>query len=236
MSIDSRPAVSIPWLMLLGPACIALLLAASAPAQAQVPLDRRHFQVELVVFEQPAGSAELRPLDRRTEKQPGTGAEGEAGMPLEVELDEELRAAVGEVLPAGYQGPVLPGQLNAVATRLNRGGYRLLWHQAWVQRPAEVAGTDLGTLAILGGGPADAGLSGAVSLSAGRFLHLGLELELRSEAGLEALLSQRRRIRPDVEQYFDHPHIGVIAVLRLVDPELLSPGQDGQADQATGPP
>jgi hypothetical protein len=113
-----------------------------------------------------------------------------------------------------------------VAARLNTGGYRLLWHQAWVQPPLDGAAVELSPLATLGKGPVTPGLSGAVSLSISRFLHLGMELELNSASGLEAELRQRRRVRPGVDQYFDHPRIGVIAVVTEIR------GQAGQSASA----
>lgn len=229
MPSDPRRPTVPAWLPVLLPAGLALLLAGTGLAQAQAPLEQRYYQVELVVFAQPAGSAELRPR---------AGTAGKAEIEVEVEVEGELwLGEAGDAeLPVGFMAPVLPRRLNAVAARLDRGGYRLLWHQAWVQWPGEPAGVELGKLAALGGGPADAGLSGTVSVSAGRFLHLGLELELHSSAGLEAVLSQRRRIRLDVEQYFDHPHIGVIAVLRRADAESLPGPDDGHGSQDAGEP
>lgn len=197
---------------------IAVLLAvalpiglAAVPAGAQT--GERHYQVEVVIFSQPAGtSLEQRPLRRPSQTEadlePGQAAEFDAG------------------LPRGVSGPVAPRMLEAVARRLNTGGYTLLWHQAWVQPAVAGDGLELATLAALGRGPAAPELSGTISLTAGRFLHLGIAIELHSEAGLEAELAQHRRVRIKVEQYFDHPHLGAIA---LVTPVTLDP----KADQAT---
>ena len=65
--------------------------------------------------------------------------------------------------------------------------------------------------------------AGRISLSLGRFLHLGMDLELGSGTGAEAQLRQRRRIRLGQDQYYDHPRIGVIAVVHPVEVTQPSP-------------
>lgn len=82
---------------------------------------------------------------------------------------------------------------------------------------------DLPLLAALGQGRADAALLGRISLTSARFLHLGMQLELRSGESLAAEMDQRRRVRPGVDQYYDHPRIGVIAVVtEIEDPQADS--------------
>ena len=196
---------------------IAALLAAVlslglAAGQAGAQSGARHYQVEVVIFSQPAGtSVEQRPL-RRT---PEAKAELEPlqGAAMDGAADSD---GMAPLLPRGVSGPVAPRKLEAVARRLNTGGFTLLWHQAWVQPAVAGDGLELATLAALGQGPAAPELSGVIGLTAGRFLHLGMAIELHSEARLEAVLAQRRRVRPGVEQYFDHPHIGVIALVTAV--------------------
>ncbi|MFU8821229.1 MAG: CsiV family protein [Gammaproteobacteria bacterium] len=201
----------------------AVLSTGIAPGPAGAQTGQRHYQVEVVIFSQPAGaSVEQRPLRRVPE------AEADLAPAQGAILDAEAPAAqspmagaadldgVAPFLPRGVSGPVAPRKLEAVARRLNTGGFTLLWHQAWVQPAVARDGLELATLAALGQGPAAAELSGVIGLTAGRFLHLGLTIELHSEAGVEAVLAQRRRVRPGVEQYFDHPHIGVIALVTSV--------------------
>jgi hypothetical protein len=160
------------------------------------------YQVEVVIFSQPAGTSAERP------PRPPLPAEGPAGPMTDPTLS---------LLPEGFSVPQLPRTLEAVARRLNTGGYRLLWHQAWIQPPLAREGPQLALLAALGQGPATPGLEGTMSLVAGRFLHLGVDLTLSSAAGLEAELRQRRRLRPRVQQYFDHPRIGIVAVVTPVE-------------------
>lgn len=206
------------WLVsLLG----ATLLLGLGPVQSGAQEAQRSYQVEVVIFAQPAGtSVELPPLREapatEPEARPGPASEPEIlpppGMPTEL-------AEMGPILPIGVSSPAAPRQLDAVARRLNSGGYRLLWHQAWVQPALGREGLELETLAALGQGVAAPELSGTIRLRAGRFLHLGMAIELESEHGLEATLQQERRVRLGDEHYFDHPHIGIIAVINRHEPD-----------------
>jgi hypothetical protein len=198
------------------------LLAAMAPPAAVLAQDKppQHYQVEVVIFLQPAGiSAERPPLP----PMPGLDdilVEGEAASAPQVGAapDGPGDASPGEsALPPGFTPARADRSLDAVARALSRRGYNVLWHQAWVQPPAQRRGTDLALLAALGQGAAAPALTGSVSLSAGRFLHLGMALEWQVDGELAAKMDQRRRIRPDEEHYFDHPRLGVIAVVRPVD-------------------
>lgn len=214
-----RGAVTLAALVL---AAVALALPAG-DARAQ-DTTARLYQLEIVIFQHPSGaSVELPP--RQELPAPGSLASG--GMDL-VEQDDPGRAdaeGLAETLadsprslPIGLGPPRLPLQLSAVARALDSRGYRLLWHQAWTQPGASRDGISLAVLAALGQGRADPGLSGAVSLTAGRFLHLGMDLELNSAGKLAAELEQRRRMRLDTEHYFDHPVIGAVAVVRRIEP------------------
>lgn len=197
----------------------ALLLAGSGEALAQAAAGERLYQVEVVVFAQPGGgSLEQPPLPRPPAEDPLPGpfdplATEEARQPEAgaLSLDEASQIE----LPEGVSGPVLPQQLDAVARRLDSGGYRLLWHQSWVQPATERGGLSLSlpVLAALGGGRAQSGLSGSISLAAGRYLHFGVDLELASADGIEAILQAQRRLRVDEEHYLDHPRIGVVAIV-----------------------
>lgn len=206
-----RPHRLASWLGALGWLSGAWLggLAVGVVHAEEIP---SYYQVEVVVFAQPAGaSVELPPRLAPPEPEPAPGDL----LDLEPASQDD-----GPSLPEGFQPAREPLRLAAVATRLNTGGYRLLWHQGWVQPPTIRQGVDLSLLAALGQGRADAGLVGRISLTSARFLHLGMQLELRPGDRLEAQMDQRRRVRPGVEQYYDHPRIGVIAVVtEIKDPQ-----------------
>jgi hypothetical protein len=193
---------------------------------AQAP--QRAYQVELLVFSQPAGASREhppRPRDAESEDlEPGAfvllpdaAAELLAAGTGEAAEDPALRA------PPGFGPPLAPLALADIASRLARNGFPLLWHQAWIQGPGAREEPELEVLAALGQGRAEPALSGTVSLAVGRFLHLELELELDTPAGFEAELNQRRRLRLGVEHYFDHPRIGAIAVVTAVERPVDQP-------------
>ncbi|NHA15240.1 CsiV family protein [Thioalkalivibrio sp. XN279] len=199
----------------------ASLLAAMASPGAALAQDKpQYYQVEVVVFLQPAGiSAERPPLPAMPAATGGPAAADESPAPQGVAAPDGRVDAAPEqsVLPPGFAPPRAERSLDAAARALSRRGYDVLWHQAWVQPPAQRQGSDLALLAALGQGPAQPGLTGSVSLSTGRFLHLGVALEWQVDGALAAKMDQRRRIRPDAEHYFDHPRLGVLAVIRRVD-------------------
>ena len=218
-------------------ACLALWPLATPLAQDEPP---PRFQVEVLVFLQPEGSSvELPPPLPPAEQLviPGgdaavpAGEEPGAPTPAKEPLDGRLSEPE---LPAGFVRQLEPLQLENAAAALRRRGYVPLWHQAWIQPPAGRDGVDLPLLAALGQGPSQPGLEGAISLSQGRFLHLGLELRWQPAGVLEAEMKQRRRVRTGDEHYFDHPRLGVLAVVQRVAyaPET---GSMSESDSAAEP-
>jgi hypothetical protein len=207
--------------------CLAAALALAAPAaQAQ-----RAYQVELVVFAHPAGSSVERAPRADAVEPPASARRLLEGEPEGDEEFIDLTAmlagpqdpAAPAVLPAGFLAPANPLALRNVAARLNTGGYRLLWHQAWVQPATGRSNVDLELLATLGKGHATPGLTGTIQLAARRFLHLGVDLEWQSAGTVEAHMREQRRMRLNEEHYLDHGRIGVIAV---VTPLGASESQD----------
>lgn len=186
-------------------ALLALGLVAGAMAQEDT-----HYQVEVLVFLQPEGiSAELPPPP------PPPEPLSQGLPPLSQPQAEPAGPAAG--LPEGFMSPREPLTLTAAAEALRRRGYQPLWHQAWIQPPGDREGVVLPLLAALGQGRATPGLDGTISLTRGRFLHLGLDLRWQPGPALEAEMTQRRRIRSGEEHYFDHPRLGVLALVQPVD-------------------
>lgn len=217
MSISPASAPNLPrrasrsLAVVLG-ACLALLPAAFAGAQ-----EVTHYQVEVLVFLQPEGvSAELPPAPTPAETL-AVERRSAAGDAPDIAAAPAEPAGPATALPTGFSQPREPLTLTAAAEALRRRGYQPLWHQAWVQPPGDRDGVALPVLAALGQGRSSAGLEGGISVTRGRFLHLGLELEWQPGAQLEAVMAQRRRIRSGEEHYFDHPRLGVLAVVTPLD-------------------
>jgi hypothetical protein len=106
--------------------------------------------------------------------------------------------------------PTSEWQLGNVAGGLKRSsGYRVLGHAAWAANvPAN------GTLAanvdeVLPG----TGLSGAVAVQRGQFLFLRVELDYATPEGRVYQMRERRRVKFNERHYFDHPALGVVAVV-----------------------
>lgn len=131
-----------------------------------------------------------------------------------------FRAGDGAALEAGASAsgnggadvvatPVPTARLGGAASRLRSGGgYRVLGHAAWTQGPAAwnsrrgVAAERVGL----------SGIEGKVILERGQYLHLGVDLTI-DDGGRRYRINEVRRVKTDEVQYFDHPAVGVIAVV-----------------------
>lgn len=103
-----------------------------------------------------------------------------------------------------------PQRLNDAASRLgSSGAYRVLGRAAWTQAPAPWNSRRGVSSAQIGLGN---GLSGKVILERGQYLHLGFELQY-TEGDHTWVLNEVRRVRANERQYFDHPALGVIAIV-----------------------
>lgn len=162
----------------------AALVAAPAVVVPAGAQGAARYSVEILVFQQP----------------------GSAPPAASVMTVPRAQAPAGrvEVLPASeWQLGTLQGGLKRSA------GYRVLGHGAWSATvPAN------GSLAarieeVLPGSP----LSGAVTVQRGQYLFLRVELDFATPEGRVYQLRERRRIKFNERHYFDHPAIGVIAVV-----------------------
>jgi hypothetical protein len=117
--------------------------------------------------------------------------------------------------------PASQYQLNAVEARLrNTANYSPIAHFAW-QQTASSWGSRAGfTVAKLAGDVP--GLSGIFYLERGNYLHLGMGLNyqaanppagLGADAGTVFNLNESRRVKFDQLNYYDHPALGVIALV-----------------------
>jgi hypothetical protein len=102
-------------------------------------------------------------------------------------------------------------KLGGAASRLRAaGGMRVLAHTAWSQGATgwnSRRGVTASRLGIAG-----SGIGGKVILERGQYLHLGVDLTVE-DGGHRYRINEVRRVKPDEIQYFDHPALGVIAVV-----------------------
>jgi hypothetical protein len=108
------------------------------------------------------------------------------------------------------QTAVATRKLTSAASRLrNASGYRVLAHTAWAQAPTAFNSRRGVSAVRLGLG---AGITGKVILERGQYLHMGIDLTI-DDGGRRYHISEVRRIKPDEAQYFDHPAVGVLALV-----------------------
>lgn len=190
--MKSRRISVISTALLLG--AVAAVATAQAPAPAAAPTPTV-YNIELVVFSGNGGSSE----DWSTPgaKAPAGGGDSSSG-----------NAQVGRLVAAL---PASQFQLaNEVARLRASGRYQILTHIAW-QQTASSWGTRAGfTLPKLGSQAG--GLSGLVYLERGTYLHLGVNIAY-SSGGPTYRIDESRRIKFYDKQYFDHPVIGVLAMV-----------------------
>jgi hypothetical protein len=166
--------------------------ASTAPASPAPAGGSGTYAVEVIVFRAPGGGGGAAPSAA-----PSRGAADTAGTQV-----------------ARYIGP-LPGgrlQLGGAREKLARGGYRILVHTGWVQTAASWGAPRSG-LPLERLGINVPGLSGSFQLERGSLLHFGMTLRHASEGGPPSQINEIRRIRFNERNYYDHPSIGVIAVV-----------------------
>ena len=108
--------------------------------------------------------------------------------------------------------PVATHRLAGAASKLrSAGGYKVIAHVAWTQVPTawnSRRGVPVGELGL------DVpGLTGSVILERGqRNLRLGFDLKFE-DGGRSLQLAQFQPLKVDEAQYFDHPQLGVVALV-----------------------
>lgn len=122
-------------------------------------------------------------------------------------------AIQGAAQVARYAGPLPPAklQLSGARQKLVAAGYRVLAHTGWTQTP-DSWGTRAG-LPVEQVGVRVAGLTGSFQLERGTLLHFGMNLRYATEGAAALQMSEIRRIRLNEKNYYDHPGLGVIAVV-----------------------
>lgn len=125
-----------------------------------------------------------------------------------------LDTAVSPATPGDDVEPTLTAtrKLGSAASRLRAAaGMRVLAHTAWTQTPAGLSsrrGVSAASLGIAG-----AGISGKVMLLRGSYLNLGIDLTIEDGGRRYHIAEIRNNIKADQIQYFDHPAVGVLALV-----------------------
>jgi len=179
--------------LLLGVAGIALSVPAAAQGTAA-----SLYNVEVLVFR----------MNGPREGEPGAAA---------------ARSATGDTAQGATQVaryvsgmPATQLQLAGARQKLVAAGYRVLAHAGWTQSASSWGAR--GGLPVEQVGVRVAGLSGSFMLERGALLHFGMNLRYTPEGGAALQMSEIRRIRLNEKNYFDHPGLGVVAVVTPAKP------------------
>lgn len=126
----------------------------------------------------------------------------------------EAPAALGDAARTRITGDditattVSSRKLGGSVARLNNRNLRVLGHAAWKQVPSgwkSRRGVPTSQLGL-------SGMDGKVILERGEFMHLGFDI-IVEDGGRRYHLNEVRQVKLDEIQYFDHPAIGVIAIV-----------------------
>jgi hypothetical protein len=105
--------------------------------------------------------------------------------------------------------PVTARRLGAAAAKLNGGGRRVIAHAAWRQAAAGVSSRRGVSAAEVG----LSGVTGKIIIERGTFVMLGLDLVVEDNGRRYRIYEMRTQIKVGDVQYFDHPAIGVLALV-----------------------
>lgn len=170
----------------------AILLAVGNTAVPQTAATR--YNIEIVVF-----------------RSNGTAGALPAGTPTLASADDGIEMTVAPVRRLGEAAR----KLRATA------GFKVLGHTAWTQTPVGCLNAACRT--VVRGVTAEqlglsrAGVSGKVVLQRGTYLFLGVDLTI-DEGGRRYRIQEARQMKPDQPQYFDHPAVGVLAIVTAATP------------------
>jgi hypothetical protein len=180
--------------VLAGSALFTLLLLASGSAVPQAAATR--YTVEIVVFR---NSGQIGALPA------GTQAEAVADDGVEMTASTSRK-------------------LGGAASKLKSSGVKILAHTAWTQAPVgcvnEACRNALRGVSAEQLGLTRLGITGKVGLQRGTNLNLGVDLTVEDGGRRYRIREIRklevRQLRAEQPQYFDHPAIGVLAVVSPV--------------------
>lgn len=132
----------------------------------------------------------------------------DSGGPDDTSVPPPLQSAVADTPIT----PVTTRRLAGAASKLRgAAGYKVIAHVAWTQAPAawnSRRGVPFSALGL-----DVAGLTGSVILERGqRNLRLGFDVRY-AEGGHNLQMAQFQPMKVDEAQYFDHPQLGVVALV-----------------------
>lgn len=113
----------------------------------------------------------------------------------------------------GVEATLVPtGRLGTAANRLRAraSGFRVLGHVAWTQAPVSFnsrRGVSAAQLGLAGN------IAGKVMLERDQRLHLGVDLTIEDGGRRYRIEEMRKDVRRDQIHYFDHPSVGVLALV-----------------------
>lgn len=159
-----------------------------------------------------AGGADDETMQAGAQTQP-TDAD-DPGAAADAQTDGSSEEAPVQFVPI----PLDELALDRVYDRLgNARSYDRILHRGWVQPGL---GRDAAVAVMIAANDGGAFVTGEVTLSLERFLHLDIDLRLDVD-GESHVMHQGRRLRSGETHYFDHPRFGVIA---LVSPQETDTG------------
>jgi len=120
-------------------------------------------------------------------------------------------AVLPTVLDDGIEvTPATPARLNTAARKLESSGdFKVLARAAWTQGPT-VYNSRIGVSAAQLG--LANGIAGKICLEKGTYLNLRLDLTVE-DGGRRYRLNEVRPVKPNEINYFDHPAVGVLAII-----------------------
>ncbi|MBQ0724670.1 MAG: hypothetical protein KBT50_06200 [Cycloclasticus sp.] len=208
--------------MMLFKSKIALITLALLLSQPAFSLEKmRWYSIEYIVFEHNNVPSQL--TEKWTKE------------PLQMpEHARELNTRSGQ--PAFSPLAINQQQLHGVYKRLMQlSSYTPLHHGGWIQ-PVDETSSKLGVqiLQQLGHNR----LEGSITFHRGNYLHLDIDLQLSEPSPVSAIqnessyptiaahqryrLIESRRIKSSESNYFDHPRLGVIAIVEAIDSPLAA--------------
>lgn len=175
----------------------------SLPLSPEIQSLNDIYTVEILLFEQasPAVNEEFWSADSTPPSLASAFApRSHNGMPM----------SLGETLPRTSFA------LTGESSRLSRSGYRVLYHNSWVQ---QFSPNSRSTVMLSDPG---AGLEGTIRIERQRFLHVYPDISLNlaqyaGQMGAPVRMNESRRMRSSELHYIDHPVMGMLVLFRPVN-------------------